>query len=610
LARLGAEVDELAPDLVVAACFRRSWLDTVIAASAPGARRVAFGTNAEDPFFAVQLRQISGGKPGTGYDEVAPAASGDQDWRRNFGLVDYLIGKRSKPTVPSMAVGPDLLARADEILRGLGLEPGSFVACAAAGFANVSIKTWPSERFASTLSWLRADRGVRTLLVGQANERGYLEALAAKAGSAQAMIWTGGEEDLPLLAAILRRSSLFFGNDTGALHLAAALSRSVVGIFGGGTWPRFLPAAQRSIALVHPLPCFGCGWDCAFGDAPCVSAVGEDDVRRALSDVLRELPIVAAGAAAAPQRSAEDGCEVRELRSLPETVIAFMGKAAAFARERTAAHQARELKLEEMGFLAGAKEDENQALKRVLDEREAELSAKESEIDEKDEENRALKKVLDEREKDLSTKESEIAAKDEEIRSLKKVLDRRETDLSTKDEENHALKKVLDDREGELSAKESEIAAKDGEIQALKKVLDEREADLSAKEEENHALKKVLDDREGELSTKESEIGTKDGEIRALKNVLDDRESDLSAKESEIAAKDEEIRALKKVLNAREAELSMKESAIHAKQAEIDSLARACEERLKVIGRLDADLKGRVAEIERLRAEIAAGKHS
>jgi ADP-heptose:LPS heptosyltransferase len=390
------------PDLVVAACLRRNWLDTAVAAAVPAARCVAFGSSEEDPFFGVQVRHLVGAAKEGFFRETAPAASGDQDWRRNFGLVEYLLGRAVAPVEPSLSIAREIQDRADAILRKLGLEPGKFVACAAAGYANVRIKTWPAERYAETLDWLRRERGIRALLIGQDDERGYLEALKKSARGAQAEVWTGGAGDLPLQSAILSRSALYFGNDTGSMHLAAAIGIPVVAIFGGGTWPRFMPAAHRAIALVHPLPCFGCGWDCPFGDAPCVKAVEKEDVQKALSDIL------AAGPA---------GCEIRGVQHLSEPVVAFMGRTAALARQRAKAHLDREHKLEEIAFLAGEKDGEIAALKAATDEKDAEIEAKDAEIvslkraaDEKDAEIAALKKATDEKDLEIKAKDAEIAA--------------------------------------------------------------------------------------------------------------------------------------------------------------------------------------------------------
>ena len=411
LARLIEAVKGFSPDLVVAACPRRHWLDAAVAAAVPEARRVAFGASEEDPFFGVQARQWLGAVKGAFFGETAPAGLGDQDWKRNFGLVDYLLGRTGSPVEPSLSVSPDLLDRADGILRGRGFEPGKFAVCAAAGFANVRIKTWPAERYAGVLSWLRRERGIRTLLVGQDDERDYLEGLKESAREAQAEIWTGGAGDLPLLAAILSRSALFLGNDTGAMHLAAAVGRPVVAVFGGGTWPRFLPAARRAIALVNPLPCFGCGWDCPFGDAPCVLAIEMEDMQRALADVLA--------------RTGAAGCETSAVNSVPEPVVAFMGKTAALARQRARAHLAREQKLEEMAFLAGEKDGEIAALKAATDEKDAEIASLKRATDGKDAEIVSLKKAADEKDGEILSLKKAADEKDAEIAALARACEER-----------------------------------------------------------------------------------------------------------------------------------------------------------------------------------------
>jgi ADP-heptose:LPS heptosyltransferase len=397
LVRLRAEVTSREPDLLVAACPRRHWLDGVLAADLPTARRVAFHSNSGDPFFGRQLRLGPGASPEELFAETAPAAEGDQDWERAFGLADYLLGRPAERRPPSLALDSSLEQRAEGVVRGLGLEPASFAACAAAGFVNVAIKTWPAERFASTIAWLHRERGMPTLLVGQDAERAYLESVAGAAGPGAARVWIGEDRDLALLAGLLASARLYFGNDTGAMHLAAALGRPVVAVFGGGTWPRFQPAAPRAISLANPLPCFGCGWDCPFGDAPCVRAVPAEDVRQALADLLRA--------------DGESGREVRELRQVPEAQAALMGRVAALARERTAAHLAREQRLQETVLLAGEKDAEIAALKRATDEKDAEIGQKDAEI-------KQLALALE-------AARADAAGKDAEIKSLARAAEER-----------------------------------------------------------------------------------------------------------------------------------------------------------------------------------------
>ena len=545
LARLLEAAREFSPDVVVAACLRRSWLDTAVATALPAARRVAFGSNEEDPFFGVQVRHCAGATGGGVFRETAPAAPGGQDWRRNFGLVDHLLGRTVKPVEPSLSVGQNLLDRADAILRKLGLEPGKFASCAAAGFANVRIKTWPAERFGGVLSWLRRERGVRALLVGQDDERAHLCALAKSADGAQAEVWTGGAGDLPLLSALLSRSALFFGNDTGAMHLSAAVGRPVVAIFGGGTWPRFQPAARRAIALLNPLPCFGCGWDCPFGDAPCVRAIEAGEVQNALSDVLA--------------RAGPEGCEVREAQNVPEPIADFMGRTAELARQRARAHLARERKLQEIAFLAGEKDGEISALKAATDEKDAEIASMKAATNEKDEEIVSLKRADDEKDSEIVSLKAATDEKDAEIASLKAAADEKDAEIAS-------LKAATDEMDAEIASLKAATDAKDAEIASLKAATDAKDAEIEAKDAEIASLKAATNE--------------KDAEIVSLKGAAD--------------AKDAEIVSLKK--------------AADAKDAEIAALARACEERLQLIVRLDADLKHYVREAGRLEAEVAKMK--
>ena len=90
-----------------------------------------------------------------------------------------------------------------------------------------------------------------------------------------------------MLAALSSLAKVYVGNDTGPMHIAAAVGIPVVGIFGGGTWPRFLPQASLAASVAGEMPCFGCGWSCLFADAPCLRLVGVDDVTEAVDSVLR-----------------------------------------------------------------------------------------------------------------------------------------------------------------------------------------------------------------------------------------------------------------------------------------------------------------------------------
>ena len=361
LARLRAAVGGFNPDLAIAATSRRNWLETVLAADARRARRIAFASE-DDAFFATQLRVALGVEAAGLFEEIPTAPADEPDWKRNLRLASAALGRAAEATPPALTPGE---RGQTEVLAKAGLGKGRYAVCAPAGFANVRLKTWPAERFAAVIADLRHRHGLPTLLVGSAAERGHLEKIPGAAA-----IWTGGPGELTLLAGLLARAAVYVGNDTGAMHLAAATGVPVVGIFGGGTWPRFVPAARGGAAVVHPLPCFECGWDCAFGSAHCLDRIAVEDVAAAVANAL-----------------GGGQFETRVVDRMDAGARTLIADVARRHRGAQAGHLARQRKLEELTQLDREKDREILAQHEGILDKEREIAA--------------LKTVCDEREKTI-----------------------------------------------------------------------------------------------------------------------------------------------------------------------------------------------------------------
>ena len=87
------------------------------------------------------------------------------------------------------------------------------------------------------------------------------------------------------LLALTQLSAGYVGHDTGPMHVAAAMGKPTLAVFGGGTWPRFRPAVEPSVALLVGVPCVGCGWVCSFEQPYCIRAVPVDEVLAAAADL-------------------------------------------------------------------------------------------------------------------------------------------------------------------------------------------------------------------------------------------------------------------------------------------------------------------------------------
>ena len=290
LTALGETVKGFAPDCVVAACTEQTWLEAAVAAFLPGTRQVSMGPGLTDPLARAALEAVLPVDWAAVYPERLAVEPEGNKWEKNLRLAGALLGSEAPRWWPVTRVPADAQDRAARILAEAGLRGGEYVACAAAGTANVQIKSWSAESYGATPAWLERERGVRALLVGHVSELAHLEKVreAARRDGASPALWTGQDGEMPILAGLLESASFYFGNDTGALHLAAALGKLVAAVFGGGHWPRFQPVARRALSIVQPLPCFGCAWDCYYADALCVRTTSPESVRQALEQFLRD----------------------------------------------------------------------------------------------------------------------------------------------------------------------------------------------------------------------------------------------------------------------------------------------------------------------------------
>jgi ADP-heptose:LPS heptosyltransferase len=121
--------------------------------------------------------------------------------------------------------------------------------------ANWVGKTWPAERFAEVVTRLLGPEGPlpdgRLLILGDDNDReaGQTLKLAVSRGRT---IGAPGQLDLLTAYACLKRARLFIGNDSGAMHLAAAAGAPTLGLFGPSDDRRYAPWGPACLALRGP----------------------------------------------------------------------------------------------------------------------------------------------------------------------------------------------------------------------------------------------------------------------------------------------------------------------------------------------------------------------
>jgi heptosyltransferase-2 len=187
----------------------------------------------------------------------------------------------------SLSVTAERLEKAEEKLRALGARAGAVRIAVGAGASYGLAKCWPPERFAQALNQIRRERDADIVLFGTAAETEVSATI--QAGLTQPALDLTGETQIAELPALLSRCSAFLGNDSGAMHVAAAVGLPVVAVFGPTDPLGTAPVTPRC-AIVQAKPyCSPCFLRRCPTDHRCMTAVRTDMVREPLLRALAEV---------------------------------------------------------------------------------------------------------------------------------------------------------------------------------------------------------------------------------------------------------------------------------------------------------------------------------
>ncbi len=165
-----------------------------------------------------------------------------------------------------------------------GLEGG--YAVFAAGAAYGPAKVWPLDRFAVLAGRLREEKGLRTVTVGSGKERDYLDQITEANDDVLNLAGRSGIGDL---MSVLRGADLVVGNDSGPVHVSAAMGVPTVSIFGSTSPVWTSPRGPRSSVVTSGAGCSPCfKRECPEGDTHCLQDIDVDDVFDAAIEIMRE----------------------------------------------------------------------------------------------------------------------------------------------------------------------------------------------------------------------------------------------------------------------------------------------------------------------------------
>ncbi|MFC1533818.1 lipopolysaccharide heptosyltransferase II [Thermodesulfobacteriota bacterium] len=185
------------------------------------------------------------------------------EWEAENRNPSLTVGEEDMESIHSLLISGGI--GRDDIL--VGLSPGAIYGPA---------KRWPPERFAVIGDWAEEKWGAKVVIMGSGGEQEICELLA------EAMKYTPlnlcGETSLGQAAALIKRCQFFVTNDSGLMHVAAALSVPMVAIFGSTDHVATGPLSSTAKIVRNNVDCAPCLKPECNRDFGCMLGIRPEDV--------------------------------------------------------------------------------------------------------------------------------------------------------------------------------------------------------------------------------------------------------------------------------------------------------------------------------------------
>ena len=201
--------------------------------------------------------------------------------------LDLAVALSASVDRPSIAIeaSAEEKAQATGLLVSEGIREGRPFVVLNPGAAYGSAKRWGEEGFAAAGDALAEEFGLDVVIIGSELERSIAERIQQRMRSRVAVL--NGKTSLETLIGVISQSSLVLTNDSGPMHVAAALGVPTVAIFGATDDAVTGPFGSRARVVREPVECSPCMLrECPI-DHRCMLRVSAAAVCGAAREVMR-----------------------------------------------------------------------------------------------------------------------------------------------------------------------------------------------------------------------------------------------------------------------------------------------------------------------------------
>jgi heptosyltransferase-3 len=197
--------------------------------------------------------------------------------RSTLDLLRWLGVRASEPPPLRYEFHPKEAAWIKEKLKGrpyVVIHPASVMAT----------KRWDPARFAQVGLYLAKQQQLTIVVTAGPGEESFASQVAKDIDGTVIMLGLS----IPELAELIRGARLYIGNDSGPMHLAAAVGTRTIAVWGSSDSSRWRPWNVEHRVVQNPFECNPCpGYRCLVADSPlCIESVTVDQVTAAAKELL------------------------------------------------------------------------------------------------------------------------------------------------------------------------------------------------------------------------------------------------------------------------------------------------------------------------------------
>ncbi|MFP3928247.1 MAG: lipopolysaccharide heptosyltransferase II [Desulfobacteraceae bacterium] len=203
-------------------------------------------------------------------------------------LVGSGLGIQADGHEPRLFIGQEEIRRATRLLEEAGFTDDDFILGLAPGAAYGPAKRWPAERFAGAADRAASAWGARVAILGSGADRDACKQV--ESAMRQRPVNFCGGTGLGEAVGLIARCGLFLTNDSGLMHVSAALGVPTVAVFGSTDPEATGPRGGLCRVVRRKTPCSPCFKSVCPRDFSCMLGVTEDMVWTEMEALAGGLP--------------------------------------------------------------------------------------------------------------------------------------------------------------------------------------------------------------------------------------------------------------------------------------------------------------------------------